>query len=69
MGSMRSKNNLAANDRREMHILSNEEKVQSIEDCVEMETAGAKNQAEGADAVVQQEEDDMTHSEPAGLLS
>jgi len=65
--SLRSKKTLAAEKRRETHILSNEEKEKWIEDYVERETAGARKRVEDAEAAVQQERDDMTHAEIAGL--
>jgi hypothetical protein len=40
--SVRSKKKLAAEKRRETHILSNEDKEKWIEDYVERETAGAR---------------------------
>jgi hypothetical protein len=62
-----SKKKLAAEKRRETHFLSNEEKEKWIEDYVERETAGARKRVEDAEAAVQQEQDDMTHAEIAGL--
>jgi hypothetical protein len=50
-----------------MHFLSNEEEEKWIEDYVERETAGARKRVEDAEAVVPQEEDNMTHAEIAGL--
>jgi len=67
--SLGSKKKLAAEKRRETHFLSNEEKEKWIEDYVERETAGARKQVEDAEAAVQQEQDDMTHAEIAGLTS
>jgi len=67
--SLRSKKRLAAEKRRETHFLSNEEKEKWIEDFVERETAGARKRVEDAEAAVQQEQDDMTHAELAGLMS
>jgi len=55
--------------RRETHFLSNEEKEKWIEDYVERETAGARNRVEDAESAVQQEQDDMTQAEIAGLMS
>jgi len=52
-----------------MHFLSNEEKEKWNEDYVERETAGARKQVQDAEAAVQQEEDNMTHFELAGLTS
>jgi len=69
MRSLRSKKKLAAEKRRETHFLSNEEKQKWIEDYVERETAGARMRVEDAEAVVQQEQDDMPHAEIAGLTS
>jgi len=67
--SLRSKKKLAVEKRRETHFLSNEEKEKWIEDYVESETAGARKRVEDAEAAVQQEQDDMTHAEIAGLTS
>jgi len=63
--SLRSKKKLAAEKRRETHFLSNEEKEKWIEDYVQSETAGARKRVEDAEAAVQQEQDDMTHTEIA----
>jgi len=65
--SLRSKKKPAAEKRRETHFLSNEEKEKSIEDYVERETTGARKRVEDPEAVVQQEQDDMTHAEIAGF--
>jgi hypothetical protein len=67
--SLRSKKMLAAEKRHKTHFLSNEEKEKWIEDYVERETAGARKQVEDAEAAVQQEQDDMVHTEIAGLTS
>jgi hypothetical protein len=67
--SLRSKQKLAAEKRREMHCLSNEEKEKWMEDYVERETAGARKRVEDAEAAVQQEQDNMTQAEIAGLTS
>ena len=67
--SLRSKQKLAAEKRRETHFLSNEEKEQWIEHYVERETAGARKRVEDAEAAVQQEQDDMTYAEIVGLMS
>jgi len=67
--SLRSKKKLAAEKPRETHFLSNEEKDTWIEDYVERETAGARKRVEDAEAAVQQEQDDMTQAEIAGLTS
>jgi len=67
--SLRSKKKLAAEKRRETHFLSNEEKEKWIEDYVERETAGARKRVEDAEAAFQQEQDDMTQAEIAGLTS
>jgi len=67
--SLRSKKKLAAETRRETHFLSNEENEKWIEDYVERETAGARRRVEDAEAAVQQEQDDITHAEIAGLTS
>ena len=65
--SVRSKIKLAAEKRRETHFSCNEEKEKWIEDDVERETAGARKRFEEAGAAFQQEQDDMTHAEIAGL--
>jgi len=65
--SLRSKKKLAAEKRRETHLLSNEEIEKWIEDYVERETAGARKRVEDVEAAVQQEQDDMTHAEIAVL--
>jgi hypothetical protein len=65
--SLKSKKKLAAETRRETHFLSNEENEKWIEDYVERETAGASKRVEDAEARVQQEQDDMTQADIAGL--
>jgi len=40
-----------------------------MEDYFERETAGARKRIEEAEAAVQQEQDDLTHAEIAGLTS
>ena len=67
--SLRCKKKLAAEKRRETHFLSNEEKEKWIDDSVERETAGARKRVEDTEAAVQQEQDDMTHAEIAGLTT
>jgi len=67
--SLRSKKRLTAEKQRETHFLSNEAKEKWIEDFVERETTGARKRVEDAEAAVQQEQDDMTHAELAGLKS
>jgi hypothetical protein len=67
--SFRSKKKLAAGKPRETHFLSNEVEEKSIEDYVERETAGARKRVEDAEAAVQQEQDDMTHTKIVGLMS
>ena len=67
--SLRSNMKLAVEKPRETHFLSNEEKVQCIEDYVERDTAGASKRVEDAEAAVEQEQDDMTDAEIAGLTS
>jgi hypothetical protein len=67
--SSRSKKKLAAEKWRETHFLSNEEKDKKIEHYVERETAGAKKRVEDAEKAVQQEQDDLTHAEIAGLTA
>jgi hypothetical protein len=66
---LRSKKKLVAEKRRELHILNNEEKEKWIEDYVERETAGARERVEVAEAAVQQEQDDMAHTEIRGMMS
>jgi hypothetical protein len=66
---LRSKKKLAAEKRRETHFLCNQEKEKWIGDYVERETAGARKQVEDTEAAVQQEQDDMTHADIAGLTS
>jgi len=63
------KKKLAAEKRQEMHFSSNEENEKWIKDFVERQTAGARKRVEDAEAAVQQEQDDMTHAELAGLTS
>jgi len=65
--SLRSKKKLAAEKRRETHFLSNEVKEKWNKDNVERETAGARKRVEDAEAAVQQEPDDVTIAEIAGL--
>jgi len=67
--SLRSKKKLAAEKRRETHFSSHEDKEKWIQDYVERETAGARKRVEDAEAAVQQEQDDMTQAEIAGLAS
>ena len=67
--SLGSKKKFVAEKRRETHFLSNEEKAKWIEDYVDRETAGARKRVDDAGAAVQQEQDDMTHAEIAGLMS
>jgi len=67
--NLRSKKKLVAEKRWETHFLSNEKKEKWIEDYVERETAGVRKQVEEVKAVVQQEQDDMTHAEMVGLTS
>jgi hypothetical protein len=67
--SLRSKKKRAAEKRRETHFFSSEDKEKWIEDFVERETAGARKRVEDAEAAVQQEQDNMTHAEIAGLMS
>jgi len=67
--SMRSKKKLVADKRRETHFLSNEEKQKWIEHYVERQTGGARKRVEHAEAAVQQEQDDMSQAEIAGLTS
>jgi len=63
------KKKLAAEKQQETHFLSNEEIDKWIQDYVERETARARKRVEDAEAAVQQEQDDMTHTEIAGLMS
>jgi len=67
--SLTSKKKLAAEKRREIHFLSNEEREKWIEDYVERETAWARKRVEDAEAAVQQEQDDMKYAEFAGLTN
>jgi len=67
--SLQSIQKLAAKKQRQTHFLSNEEKEKWIEDYVERETAGARKRVEDAEAVVQQELDDMQNAENAGLTN
>jgi len=67
--SLRSKKRLAVEKQWETHFLSNEAKQKWIEDFVERETAGARKWLEDTEAAVQQEQDNMTHAELAGLMS
>jgi ssDNA-binding replication factor A large subunit len=60
--SLRSKKKLAVEKRRETHFLSNEHKEKRIEYYVERETAGARKRVEYAEAVVHQQQDDMTNA-------
>jgi len=53
---LRCKKMLAPEKRQDTHFLSNEEKDKSIQDYVERETTGARNQVEDAEAAVQQEQ-------------
>jgi hypothetical protein len=64
-----SKKKLAAEKRREMHSFRNADKEKWIEDYVERETAGARKWVDDPEVAVQQEQDDMTHPEIAGLTS
>jgi len=52
-----------------MHFLSNEEKEKWIEGYVEREAAGARKRVEDTEAVVQQEQEDMTQAEIVRLMS
>jgi len=67
--SLRSKKKLAVEKRRETHFVINKGNEKWIEDFVERETAGARKRVENAGAAVQQEQEDMTHAEFAGLTS
>jgi len=53
--SLGSKKKLAAEKLQEMHILSNEDKDKWIEDYVETETAGARQQVVDAEETIGQE--------------
>jgi hypothetical protein len=66
---LRSKQRLAAEKWRQIHILSDEEKGQWIEDYVERETAGASKQVEVTEAAVQHEQDDTRKVANAGLMN
>ena len=67
--SLRTKKRLAAEKRRETHFLSNEENEKWLQDFVERETAGSRKRVEDAETAVQQEQDNVTHSDLAGLTS
>jgi hypothetical protein len=67
--SLRSKKKLAPEKRRATHFLSIEDREKRLEDYCERETAGARKRVEDAEAAVQQEQDDMVHTEIAGLTS
>jgi hypothetical protein len=67
MHRLRSKKKLAAMKREETHFLCNEEKEKWIEDYVERETTGARKRVGDAEAAVQQEQDDTSKAENAGL--
>jgi len=66
--TLRSNTKLAAEKQREKHFLSNEEKEEWIEDYVERETVRARKRVEDAEAAVQQEQDDIVHTEIARLM-
>jgi len=51
------------------HFSSNEEKEKWVEDYVERETAGARKRVGDAEAVVQQEQEDMKNAENGGLTN
>jgi hypothetical protein len=67
--SWRSKKKLAAEEQRETHFISNEEKTKWIEDFVKRDTAWARKRVNDAEAEVQQVQDDMTHAGITGLTS
>ena len=67
--SLRSKKQLAAEKKRETHVLSNEEKEQWIEDYVERETAVARKRVEDAETAIKQKQDDMSNVEKVGLTT
>jgi len=67
--SLRFKKKLPAEKRHETHFLSNEDKEKWIEDYVERETSGARKRVEDAEAVVQQEQEDMKHAEITELMT
>jgi hypothetical protein len=52
-----------------MHFLRNEDKEKWIVDYIERETTGARKRVDDAEAAVQQEQDDLMHSEIVGLTS
>jgi len=54
---------LAAENRRETHFISNQEKEKCIKDYSERETAVTRKQVENAEAGVQQEQDDTTKAD------
>jgi hypothetical protein len=66
---LRTTKKIAVEKRRHTHFLSNDGKETWIEGYVERKTAGARKLAEDAEAAVQQEQDDMTDAEIAGLTS
>jgi len=69
LGSLRSKKKLAAEKTRETHFLSNEKKVQWIEDYVERETAVARKRVEDAETAIKQRQEGMSNVEKAGLTT
>jgi len=61
--SLRSKKMLAAEKRRETHVLSNEEREKWIEDYVERETAVARQRVQDAETAIMQEQEHMGNVE------
>jgi hypothetical protein len=57
---LRSKKKLAAENPRDTHFLSNEQKEKWIEEYFERENPGTRKRVEDAEAAVQQEQDNMT---------
>jgi len=52
-----------------MHFLNNSAKDKWIEDYVERGTTGTRKQVGDAEAAVQQEQEDMKHTEVAGMTN
>jgi len=61
--SLRSKKKLAAEKRRETHLLSNEERQKCIEDYVDRETAVARKWVQDAKTAMMQEQEHMENVE------
>jgi hypothetical protein len=52
-----------------MHFLSDEDNGKGIEDYVERATAWARQRVEHPEATIEQEQDDMTQADIAGMKS